>query len=93
MKMRNIVAGALLVGSLILPSATAFAKGEREPGDDHGRHRGGQTTVTVRRGQAEPGDDRGGRRGSRRSTRTTQTAQRGQVERGDDHGKHGAGHR
>lgn len=93
MKMRNIVAGALLVGSLLLPSATVFAKGEPQPGDDHGRHRAGRIALTVRRGQAEPGDDHGRHRGSRRISRTTQTAQRGQVEPGDDHGNHGGGHR
>lgn len=55
--------------------ATSATAREREPGDDHGRHRergddkGGNASVT--RGEREPGDDHGGR---------------GEREPGDDHG-------
>ncbi|MFN8491569.1 MAG: hypothetical protein U0350_28485 [Caldilineaceae bacterium] len=71
MKIRNLVVGAFMVGSLLLPSATVFARGEPEPGDDHGRHGGGHGRTillvpTVQRGEPEPGDDHGNHGGGHR---------------------------
>ena len=67
-------------------------RGEREPGDDHGRHRergdDKRGISSVTRGEREPGDDHGRHRERADDKGGLSSVTRGEREPGDDHGRH-----